>query len=55
MKEAPDSNIELIAYFVFSPEWGPGHRVYADEDIKRRAGSMPSNGCWRPKATGLFV
>src|SRR5262249_10500194 len=30
--------IELIVYYVVSPECGPGHRVYTDEDIQAARG-----------------
>jgi hypothetical protein len=29
---------ELVVYFVFSPEWGRGHRVYTEEDIQAAGG-----------------
>ena|ERR1700694_1268709 len=37
-KEAQDSREELVVYLVFSPEWGPGYRVYNDEDIQVSGG-----------------
>jgi len=38
LKNALDSNIELVVYSVLSPERGPGHRVYTEEDIQASGG-----------------
>ena len=38
LKETLDSNIELIVYSVISPDRGPRHRVFDEEDIQASGG-----------------
>jgi len=35
---ADQSRVEALVYFVVSPEDGPGHRIYEEEDILARGG-----------------
>jgi hypothetical protein len=36
--EAQDFREEMVVYLVFSPKWGPGYRLYTDEDIQVSGG-----------------
>lgn len=38
LTEAQDSKVELVVYLVFSPEWGPRHCVFSDEDLQVSGG-----------------
>ena len=56
MTEIPNMvSEELVVYFVFSPEWGRGHRVYTDEDIQAAGGIQGiEQALEKKKATGLL-